>query len=452
MKKNVLIVNWGTETSILILKECLKLNNYDFYLASTSNIPLEIKKIFKPGNIIITNPYDAKKLCCDVDVFIKDKKIKFDIVTTFFEMCVFQTAFLAKFLKIDKALSLDSAERTSVNKYLMRSTLKKAGIRQPKFYKFNKSSIQQAFIFFKKVKTDFVIKPIHSGHSYGVRFIYKNTNFNHFKKTVQSAIDDYKNNYDEWMKYEDIKNIDFILEEFISGNIYSFDGLVKEKVNFIGSTQFELSPLPMMQQIGNTTPIFSLNSQQINNAKNYIKKIIKTLNLKYCGFHCELKFIRNSPVLIEISGRLPGGVISNSYQHISKINIFDNFFSIFRDDDYISVKNKDFYKSETMKIIYSDKNIGIVKNLFNQQVFENKNFICQIRSRENGETIIQKKDNFGIWLYEINLKSKTISSKKLVQERDKIINQQKVKVVFKINLFFLYLINNIKVILKSINK
>lgn len=431
-KKKILLINWGTETSIHIFKECIKLKKYDFYLASTLELPEEIKELFGDSKIIRTNPYDPVKLCEDIVSFMSTEKIKFDVVTTFFEMCVYQTAFLAEFLEIKNRLLLKDALKTSVNKYLMRLELEKARIGQPKFFKFDENLITEAFEFFKNLKNSAIIKPVHSGHSYGVRYIDKETNFNDFKTLIDNAKHDYTRSYDEWMDYENIEKIEFVLEEFIDGKIYSFDGIVngKNQIEFIGSTEFELSDPPIMQQVGHTIPIYSLSSKQIAAGRNYVKKIVEVLNLKYCGFHCEVKFKQNIPNLIEISGRLPGGVITSSYQNLSKYNVIDKFLSIFNEDvHYKPIKNKVFYKSETMKIIFSDKDIGIVKNSPGNVTKIKKHFIYKIRSRKEGEKISEKNNPFGVWLYEVILRSKKMESKELIIKRNYLVKKQKIIVI-----------------------
>jgi len=81
------------------------------------------------------------------------------------------------------------------------------------------------------------------------------------------------------MKYENVNDVNFLLEEFIEGRVYSIDGIVdsKGKITFIGSTEFEMSTPPIMQQIGHTTPIYSLSSSQLLSGYDYVKKVISGL-------------------------------------------------------------------------------------------------------------------------------------------------------------------------------
>ena len=391
-------------------------------------MPKEIKNIFREDQIIVTNPYDSIKLCEDVSNFTQQKKISFHAVTTFFEMCVYQTACLADYLDIKRKLSIRSALKTSVNKYLMRLEIEKSGLNQPKFIKFDDNSIKKAFRFLGKISGPAIIKPIHSGHSYGVRYIEKGVNFNAFKKLVFDARKDYQKNYDEWMKYEDVNNVNFLLEEFIEGRVYSIDGIVdsKGKITFIGSTEFEMSTPPIMQQIGHTTPIYSLSSSQLLSGYDYVKKVISGLELTSCGFHCELKYFDDEPMLIEVSGRLPGGVITRSYQNLLKYNLLDKFFSVF---DETSVHRLSEHKVscavETMKIVHDDNRLGIVINAPGNIQRRTKDYICEVRSRKKDEIIYEGNNTFGTWLYEIVLRSKTLSAKELITVRDNFIEKQK---------------------------
>jgi len=438
MKKKLLIVNWGTATSINVLRECVQLKRYDFYLVSTPEITEDIKALFGEEKIVIANPYDPIVLCEDVSRFMERNDIRFDVVTTFFEMCVYQTAFLADYLGIEKRLCLKDALNTSVNKYLMRLKVGAAGLLQPKYFLFDKYLLKEAYGFYRSLMKDAVIKPVHSGHSYGVRYIKKGMDFGQFKRFIEDAKKDYKQNYDEWMKYENTKKLQFLLEEFIGGKIYSFDGVIGEEDNicFIGSTEFELSAPPVMKQIGHTIPIYSLGTNRINDCKTYVKKVVEALNLRYCGFHCEIKYLSDKPVLIEISGRLPGGIITSAYQNLSEYNVIDRFLSVFDQGTRKTIiKNKMFYKSETMRIIYSDKDVGVVRDSAGDVYQESEDFLYKIRSRKEGEEIDEAGNPFGVWLYEIVLRSKTLSSRELVVEREKLIDRQKIRVESKSRIY-----------------
>jgi hypothetical protein len=283
-----------------------------------------------------------------------------------------------------------------------------------------------------------------------VRFLEKDLNFDKFKRIVDEAIFDYKRGYDEWMKYENIDKLEFLLEEFVEGKIFSFDGFAKNgsEVEFIGMTEFELSEPPIMQQVGHVSPICSLTKKQLFNGQNYVRKIVKILGLEYCGFHCELKFLGDDPCLIEISGRLPGAIISRTYQNLSEYNLFDRFFGVFTNERKF-IKNEEHFKSESMKIIFASRNMGIVKNSVGNKQIDNSTLIGEIRSRTDGEKIFGKNNPFGVWLYDIDVRSKELSSKELILKRDKLIERQKIRLEKSWYLYVKCFFTTIKDILKK---
>lgn len=429
-KKKILLVNWGTETSIYVIRECVKLKKYNFYLVSTKEIPKSIQNLIGSERIVYSNPYDPIKLCEDVSQFMEEKNVVFDVVTTFFEMCVYQTAFLAEYLGIERRLPLKDSLKTSVNKYLMRMELEKFGLGQPNFFKFGEGMLDEAYRYFVGFGTSAVIKPIHSGHSYGVRYVDKGTSFIGFKKLVNDAKRDYGRNYDEWMKYENLEKIQFLLEEYIDGKIYSFDGVVggRGDIDFIGSVEYELSKPPVLQQIGHTIPIYSLNIRQIKIGMDYVRRVVTALNLQYCGFHGEIKYRKGKPVLIEISGRLPGGIITNAHQNVSEFNVIDRFLSVFDKEKRNIIKNKQYYACETMKIIYSENEVGFVDGGLDKCFKKTKNYVYSLRSRKRGDEIYERGNPFGVWLYEVLLRSKNLPSAKLVLLRTELIKKQRIAV------------------------
>lgn len=416
----ILLVNWGTKTAEYPLKQSDNLGKYDIYLATTKRIPPNIKRLFPKDKLIYTNPYNPVLLIDGVVGFCEEKQIKFDVVTTFFEMNVGQTAALADYLNCDKRLPLANALQTSVNKYLMRMKLKYAGINQPCFLYFDQNGISKAYDFYKKMKSPVVIKPVHSGHSYGSRLMGK-VNKKQFKDLFKEGLLDFSIDYDEWIGYINQDKITYLAEEFIEGNVYSFDGVVRQpgQITFIGNAEYEMADPPILQQIGHTLPIADLGHKEMEECKRYTISVIKSLGLQFCGFHCELKYFRGKPYLIEISGRLPGGAVLDSYQAVSKINIFDLFFSIFEEKRRIIEKNEKVFLSETKKIYYETTGLGKVVSAPKSGKYVLKNYLYQIHALVPGDTF-RSKDNLGAWLFEIVARSKCLDSKELKKIRDRI--------------------------------
>ncbi len=429
MKKNVLIVNWGIETAFFPLSELVKLKKYDVYLACTGQLPKTIKKLFKKDRLVITNPYEAEILIKDVVGFEKKHNLKFEIVTTFFEMNVYQAAKLAKTLKLKRYLPPRAALKTSVNKAKMRQAVKKSGLSQPRYLSFNKKEIRKAFEFYQKVNCSVVVKPVHSGHSYGSRYLGKDLSFYQFKRKVKQARDELKIEFDEWMAYEKGFEDEYLIEEYVKGKMFSFDGVVRKKgeVEFIGSLEFDLMQLPWLQQVGHITPQASLKKIEVKRVKQYVNNIIKAIELEFCGFHCELKIDKKNKIyLIEIAGRLPGGVVLETYQTVSKQGIIDQFLAIFEEEKINIKKTHQVFQSETCLSGYTDKTFGRIKTIDIAKKRLDASDELVIETAGLGLVFFRKKMDLPRWLWKIKWRSKKLSSHQLLIKRDKIVDNIKI--------------------------
>jgi len=426
MKPNILIVNWGTQSASYILQQTLTLNPCNLYLASSNKITDDIQKIFPPDHIVYTNPYDITSLYKDVCIFSKKNHISFPVVTTFFEMSVYEASQLAELLHCQFYLPSKNALTSSVNKYFMRETLASYKLIQPKYYPFSKTTIKEAYNFYKHIHKPAIVKPIHSGHSYGTRMIPINQSYENFQKIFYEALNDLDNSYDEWMDHcTKEQKQHYLIEEFIDGKMVSCDGFVKKnkEIKILGTTEFILSDPPLMHQIGHTVPIATLTQKQIQSCLTYAKKIVSLLQLQYCGFHCELKFYDNQPYLIEIGARLPGAILLESYQNTSAYNVIDYFFSLFEEKKREIIKNKSYNKSELLynKYCYSTKELKI-SSFIN---LNKKNPDISIRTAPLNK-ILFNHVRF-IWIYSVKITSKTLSAKNLTKNLQPIITNIKIK-------------------------
>jgi biotin carboxylase len=308
----------------------------------------------------------------------------------------------------------------------MRETLREASIPQPKYLLFSQSQTKKAFSFFSSMDTGAVIKPINSGHSYGARFIEKNTSYARFKILLAEATQDLQQSYDEWMNFNSIEYL-YLIEEFIPGNVISYDGVIEDinSITFIGTSEFEMMPPPLLQQVGHTSPPWSPSSERILKGQNYVSKIINALDLKFCGFHCEIKFINGEPMLIEIAARLAGGQVLETYQNVSKFNIYYIFWSIFGlkstcNQSYIL--NNNSYIAETRTGVFHNQQGKVVKS---PSLKEYRNDLTNTKIVFNGKRkndwIVHENKIYDSWIGEIQISSSTLEAKtlKLIREKTK---------------------------------
>lgn len=420
----ILLVNWGTESAITPLRETIKLLTNDMlYLATTHQIPKQIATLFKSENIIYTNPYNTTQLIQDTYQFAIQKNINFDIITTFFEMNVYQTAVLADFFECKKSLPARCAIRSSVNKLIMRQTLKLAHILQPRFLQFDQSSIAKAYDFFSTLQSAAVIKPIHSGHSYGARFVKQDISENDFRSLFLEANNDLSQSYDEWMDFNS-KQPQYILEEFIPGNVISFDGVIQKpnEINFIGNSEFEMMEPPLLQQVGHTSPSWNCTDEELKLGHAYVTKVIQTLGLQYCGFHCELKYKHGQPVLVEIAARLPGGQVLETYQNLSSENIYYTFWSIFGLKKYCNLShivNKNPILAETRIGVFTQKYGRIIRTPklpILKTVHSHTNLI--FKGKEKNDWIIIDNKVYDGWIGDLIISSTQLRPNELVKIRN----------------------------------
>jgi D-alanine-D-alanine ligase-like ATP-grasp enzyme len=335
-RKNILFVNWGTPDKEYTFQAAVR-KNLKIFLSTLPNYPSWVKKYVLPKQIIITNTYDSDKLIDDISFYLSKNKVKFDAITTFFEMNVIQTADLAAVLGLP-FVSPAAARRSSANKLLMREACLTNNINTPKFVAFK--DLKEGLVAFKKIGAPAVIKPIRSGHSYGVLKVKSVSDFQEKFKLAKKHLDA---DFDEWMAYWQYKDV-FLLEEFIEGTVISVDGLVQEgRIMIAGLVEFEMSPEPFfLQQTAYFPSRFSTVLKR--KAFNHARRIIGTLGFDNCGFHCEMRLTHRGPVLMEIAARLPGGRMLEGYKNAYGVNLADLYLdiSLGRRVDWKNMKRRKF--------------------------------------------------------------------------------------------------------------
>lgn len=444
-KQNVLIVNWGTPSAIYPLKAATSLPGFNIYIAATSNLPNNIKAIFPSTHHIVTNPYKTPQLINDVKIFRKKHHLDFDIVTTFFEMSVYQTSQLAQALKTKYYLPPAIADSTSANKYHMREQLRKVKTIQPRYFLFKADNIQAGYLYLKQLKKPAIIKPNHSGHSYGARLITDSSiSLKKFRQLINEIQHELTLNYDEWMQYEKTENPLLLIEEYIPGPMIGINGIVGKlgDIKLIPNCEFLLTPPPLLQQIGHAVPIPSLSTTQIKQCEEYVITIINQLKLQYCGFHCEIKYHNHQPYLIEISGRLPGGVLLESLQHCSPTNIVADFLATFNNKiSHPSPIKQKISRSEIFINHFCHHSSILLYHTPSPTI---KNGVMY---KTNKGLHVNLKDKMGVWLYQLIIRSNRDSSKTLMKKVDEIRN----KIIYQylpIPPLFVRIWSTIKIILK----
>jgi predicted ATP-grasp superfamily ATP-dependent carboligase len=410
---NVLIVGWGTTDAYFHFESLKSLdNNVNFYLATSNDIPIKIAELFNKNKIVYTDTYDKERLVRDVVHFVKKIKVNFEYITTFFEMNVIQTAYLAEHFGIDKRLKYQNAIHTSANKSLMRGTLQKTSIQQPLFFHFSEKTVHLAFEWYAQHKKPVVIKPTQSGHSIGARYIPKNRDFFFFEKMFNEAKTDQGYYYKE-----------FLIEEYIEGKVFSIDGVIEKSNNIkiIGNSELEGVTLPHLTQNGHTVPIASLKKKKIDECVRFAKKVIVALNIEYSGFHCELKISGNKIYLIEIAGRLPGPSLLKSHQNVSITDIYQTTFEHILGCKLASSWQRTGFISETTISYFCKFNNYFTYKLPKTTSLKLHMAEIEIKSRATGEIVSAQEDIRNKWLFTIIARSKVLNANEILKLREKVL-------------------------------
>lgn len=430
--KNILYVNWGTKDKEYTF-EAAKRKGLVIYLATSRDYPQWVENYVPKTRIILTNTYDGKQLIEDVKRFIKEKKINFDGVITFFEMNMVQTAELAAVLKTN-FIEPGSAKNSSANKYLMRTVCQKSGIKMPRFEMFE--NIEEGIEKLKLFDGEVVIKPIMSGHSYGVVKVLGKRDL---VRKYGQAIKQVRGGFDEWMKYYGVFYEDkFLMEEYVFGKMISVDGLIQNgEEKFLAVTEFGLSKEPLFLQ--QQTYIPAMVSRQIQEkCKFECRRIYKALGFDNCGFHCEMRINKeNEPILIEIAARLPGGQILEGYQKVFGVDLADMYLDICLGNKIScqTLTNKGFLLQETVPF----KNEGLVKEVRFKKKWKDKTInifsICQM-----GQLIKNEERIFPSIIY-FQVMAKSLE--KLKKKRKEIVNNIEIKIAKNWEYYYLVIMNMI---------
>lgn len=327
VKKNILYVNWGTPDKEYTFKAATK-KGLAIYLATMPNYPAWVKKYVPPSNIIFTNTYNSDVLITDVAKFMKQHNLKFNAILTFFEMNIVQTADLAQALQ-KPFLNPGVARRSSANKLLMRLWCQNHQVPTPQFAAFK--SLNEGLVKLKDFKSPVVIKAVRSGHSYGVMKVSGKSaqqlsdNFIQYYKLAKGQL---SANFDEWMEYYEPYKSYFLIEKYLDGVVFSYDGLIQNReIIFAALTEYEATPGPYLLQSSTFIPgRFSTNDKK--KCRSAAQRVIKALRLDNCGFHIEMKLTNEGPILLEAAARLPGGKILDSYQEIYEVDLASLFIDL----------------------------------------------------------------------------------------------------------------------------
>lgn len=121
----------------------------------------------------------------------------------------------------------------------------------------------------------------------------------------------------------------YIMEAFVNGNIYSFDGLIDQdgEIVFQSSLVYGAGVMESVND-GNDTDFYipkELNEKVVEMGT----KAIKAFKMKERFFHLELFVLPDGEIVaLELNARLPGGKIVDMFNYANDINIFEQYAKV----------------------------------------------------------------------------------------------------------------------------
>lgn len=154
-------------------------------------------------------------------------------------------------------------------------------------------------------------------------------------------------------------NIDYIMEEFIDGDIVTYDGLTDSDGNtvFYSTLIYDKAVLEIAEF--NTDMYYYIPREIPEDIIEYGEKIVKAFDIKERFFHIELFKTKdtNKIVALEMNCRPPGGSTMDMFNYANDIDMYKEYANIVSDNEfkanitrpyycsYISRKDKDYIHS-----------------------------------------------------------------------------------------------------------
>jgi biotin carboxylase len=129
---------------------------------------------------------------------------------------------------------------------------------------------------------------------------------------------------------------DYILEEFISGDILSFDGLTDRDGNLVFYTAHQYSK-GVMETVTNDDLIYYYSLRDIPaDLEDAGRRVLKVFGVKERFFHFEFfrRHTDNQIVALEVNMRPPGGMTTDMFNYANDIDIYAEWANIIVNNEF----------------------------------------------------------------------------------------------------------------------
>ncbi|MFP7159245.1 ATP-grasp domain-containing protein [Priestia aryabhattai] len=266
------------------------------------------------------------------------KSLNVEGILAFSERVVHDTNEVARELNLPS--NSNKTQAALSNKELQRSLLKKADMRVPEVHKINK--LEDIELNVNSFTFPAILKPIYGIGSLGVQEI---ESINQLKTAYHKG----KTLHEEDERIQ--KDAEFILESKIIGEKWNDDKRLGDHVSVESLiSQSEINHLvitdkfPLAYPFRETGDIMpsSLNNYNQDLIFNEATKGIKALGIEHGAVHTEIKLTRDGPVIIEINGRIGGG-ITEMLDYSADYNVIEDLcFLAIGEKNYKELKFKGY--------------------------------------------------------------------------------------------------------------
>lgn len=238
---------------------------------------------------------------------------KVDAIITTSEAAILAVAQTAR--EIGLLAPRPGALEAAVFKDRCRAALINAGLRSPRFEVMTEEQLIAGKS--RTIQTPLVVKPT---RGFGKQFsavCHTEAELSAFVESLAEA----RRRTDPMINL--IVNNDYIIEEYVVGTLHSTEVVVVDgDAKFFATTTRYRSRHNDLLEMGYSMPADLESSKQIA-VEDYVRDVLKAVGIDFGLYHVELIYGSDGPYLVEINGRMMGGVGPQVYQSVSGRDAFE---------------------------------------------------------------------------------------------------------------------------------
>lgn len=148
----------------------------------------------------------------------------------------------------------------------------------------------------------------------------------------------------------------FIMEEFIDGDIVTFDGLTNRDGEIVFSSTLE-NDKPVLDIVSQDTDMYYHIPREIKeDIKDFGERCIKAFDIRERFFHIEFFRLQSGELYgLEINCRPPGGMTIDMFNYANEIDIFAEYANVVKDNEFKAELTRPYhclYISRKDRIVY----------------------------------------------------------------------------------------------------